>query len=227
MNDGWRLISPPENWRNPIPIAEQMLSVLEETGRRLGLVTNRNDEQKKLYLGQPRLPSPVPASATGPRVTYPSGRWFSVVVPSEAEAARYGVTGSYAAARLIQAPADAKLSDHFVAGEFAPDDPTYRFLRVSPALLRKLEQLRAALANRPVHITSGYRPPAYNQMVGGAPQSAHIDGVAADLYCPGVSTYELYVAADHIIAADGGVGYYPTQEFVHVDVRDSLARWIG
>ena len=158
MANGWRLISPPENWRNPIDIEFQMLSVLEEAGRRLGLVVRRDELHKKLYLGQPRHIVPAPESISGSVVVYPSGQAFPAVVPSEAEAARYGVTENYHEARLIQAPPDASLSEHFVAGEFFCHDPSYRFVRISPELVRKLEQLRRRLGDRPIHITSAYRP---------------------------------------------------------------------
>lgn len=230
MSDGWRLISPPENWRNPIHIDEPTLSVLEEAGRRLGLRFRRDEQQKKFYFGHPNAKDAVPAApeTAGPRVTYPSGRSFAVVTPSEAEAARYGVTGIYAAARLIQAAGDEPLSDHFRAAEFFCHDPSYRFLRVSPELVRKLEELRAASGGHALTVHSAFRPPEYNQMIGGAPGSAHIDGLAADVSASGgVSTYELYRAADRIIGNAGGVGYYPALQFVHVDVRGEPARWTG
>lgn len=226
MSDGWRLISPPENWRNPINIDEQTLSVLEEAGRRLGLRFRRDDQQKKFYFGHPKTDlSPAPVKP-GPRVSYPSGRSFAIVVPSEAEAARYGVTGIYAAARLIQVAPEDSLSEHFRAGEFFCHDPGYRFLRISPELVRKLEQLRAEIGGHALTVHSAFRPPAYNQMIGGASSSAHIDGLAADVSASGgVSTYQLYRAADRIIADAGGVGYYPALQFVHIDVRGEPARW--
>lgn len=46
-----------------------------------------------------------------------------------------------------------------------------------------LEQVRALLGF-PLHIDSGYRCPALNAAVGGAKQSAHMDGFAADFICP-------------------------------------------
>jgi hypothetical protein len=47
-----------------------------------------------------------------------------------------------------------------------------------------LEQVRAALGGRPIHVSSGYRCAALNQAVGGAAKSAHMDGLAADILCP-------------------------------------------
>ena len=240
--DDWRLITPPDNWRDPVVVSPLSLMVLEEVAERLGLVFVRVEDQRKVYLGLPQTQASPVAAKLGSRVEYPSGKSFAVVVPSVAEAAQYGVTDSYPAARLIQAAPDALLSTHFRAGEFAPQDsqywdlggatrlplgpPALCFLRVSSALVRKLEELRAAIG-KPIQITSGYRPPAYNRMVGGVSNSAHINGLAADIVCPGLSTEDLRDVAERIIGDAGGVGYYPSQGFVHIDVRGYAARWSG
>lgn len=46
-----------------------------------------------------------------------------------------------------------------------------------------LEKVRALLGG-PITINSGYRCPALNKAVGGAKQSAHMEGYAADFVCP-------------------------------------------
>lgn len=46
-----------------------------------------------------------------------------------------------------------------------------------------LEKIRALLG-APLHIDSGYRCPALNRAVGGVPDSAHVQGYAADFKCP-------------------------------------------
>jgi len=51
-------------------------------------------------------------------------------------------------------------------------------------LAEGLELVRAALGNNPIHVTSGYRSPRLNQMVGGAKNSMHMQGLAADILCP-------------------------------------------
>lgn len=50
-----------------------------------------------------------------------------------------------------------------------------------------LEKIRALLG-APLHIDSGYRCPALNKAVGGVPNSAHVDGYAADFVCPDYGT---------------------------------------
>jgi hypothetical protein len=50
-----------------------------------------------------------------------------------------------------------------------------------------LEKVRALLGV-PMHIDSGYRCPALNKAVGGVPNSAHVDGYAADFIAPDYGT---------------------------------------
>ncbi len=71
-----------------------------------------------------------------------------------------------------------------------------------------------------IDVVSGYRARPY-----GAPHSKHFLGRAMDIHVPGVKSK--VVAAwvwqnfRHV-----GVGYYPKQEFVHVDSRDIDVRWV-
>lgn len=48
---------------------------------------------------------------------------------------------------------------------------------------RLLRPLRIAYAG-PIAITSGYRSPEVNKLVGGVPSSQHVKGEAADCYVP-------------------------------------------
>ena len=52
------------------------------------------------------------------------------------------------------------------------------------ALAAGLELVRAALGDRPIHINSGYRCATLNTKIGGAKNSRHMDGLAADILCP-------------------------------------------
>jgi hypothetical protein len=49
-----------------------------------------------------------------------------------------------------------------------------------------LERVRA-LAGRPITVSSGYRCPPLNSWVGGASNSAHRTGLAADVTCSGIT----------------------------------------
>jgi len=89
--------------------------------------------------------------------------------------------------------------------------------------LLKLEELRRAIGNRPIIINSGYRCPTHNKKVGGAKNSQHLYGKAADIRVNGMNPRTLEKYADTVFA-NGGVGM-GGQNFVHVDTRGHRARW--
>jgi uncharacterized protein YcbK (DUF882 family) len=71
-----------------------------------------------------------------------------------------------------------------------------------------------------VDIVSGYRARPY-----GAPHSKHFLGRAMDIRVPGVQAKQ--VAAWVWQNFRGvGVGYYPKQQFVHIDTREQDIRWV-
>lgn len=222
---GWLLIAPAEDWQHPFPLEEASLGLLIEVGQRLGLRVTRDDSRRKLYLGLPTavtVPENIPDG-----VRYPSGKSIPKARLFEVEAARYGTTGVYAAAPLLAAQGEDLLSEHFKAFEFMCHDASYRYVRVAVDLVEALERIRAELGGRPIHVNSGYRPAAYNRLIGGEVNSTHIDGLAADIEVAGVPTARLYEVCDPIIGDRGGVGYYPDSGFCHVDVRGHYARWVG
>ena len=60
-----------------------------------------------------------------------------------------------------------------------------------------LEPLRTKLNEKygkqmPIIVTSGYRSPKLNAAIGGAKNSQHIEGRAADIHVPGMTIEELY-----------------------------------
>lgn len=52
------------------------------------------------------------------------------------------------------------------------------------ALAQGLEKVREVLGGLPIHVNSGYRCPRLNASIGGASNSRHMQGLAADLVCP-------------------------------------------
>ena len=219
----WRLFAPAEDWKRPIEIEESLLPVLTTVAEQMGLRFGRNDEQHKVFLGLPASKSE--SSSGGEGVKYPSGLVIPKAVLSVAEAARYGITGEYKAAPLLAAKTTDRLSDHFTAAEFMCHDRSYHCLRVSPELVRRLEEIRTELGGVAIHITSGYRPPEYNHSVQGEPNSTHIDGLAADIWAEGIDLDSLRRVCERVIGKEGGLGYYPHLGFCHVDVRGYEARW--
>jgi hypothetical protein len=57
-------------------------------------------------------------------------------------------------------------------------------------LAAALEQIRAAVG-RPITVNCGYRCLALNRIVGGSSTSAHMQGLAADIVCKGLSAKDL------------------------------------
>lgn len=51
-------------------------------------------------------------------------------------------------------------------------------------LVSALEQTRRVLGSVPIHISSGYRSPELNKLIGGSRHSAHMKGLAADFIAP-------------------------------------------
>lgn len=87
----------------------------------------------------------------------------------------------------------------------------------------RLERLRSYIG--PLGITSGYRCKAHNKAVGGAINSQHLYGRAADLDVPHGHQAEYVRAAARVPAFNkGGIGIYPSGA-VHVDYRPWRARW--
>jgi uncharacterized protein YcbK (DUF882 family) len=99
---------------------------------------------------------------------------------------------------------------------------------IDPKLLDLLHSLNASTASRrPFEIISGYRSPKTNAMLrshsgGVASGSLHMQGQAIDIRVHDVSLSALRDAA--LDLRRGGVGYYPSSNFVHVDTG-RVRRW--
>jgi uncharacterized protein YcbK (DUF882 family) len=93
---------------------------------------------------------------------------------------------------------------------------------IDPKLLDLLCDMRLRLdTTEPFQIISGYRSPATNAMLhsksdGVATRSLHMDGKAVDIRVPKRSLSLVRKTA--LAMKAGGVGYYPSSDFVHVDV---------
>lgn len=93
-------------------------------------------------------------------------------------------------------------------------------------LARNLQVLRDKL-NKPITIVSGYRSLLHNNKVGGAKNSQHLTGKAADIKVSGVDPKEVYNLLEILIEKgeikQGGLGLY--KSWVHYDIRGTKARW--
>jgi zinc D-Ala-D-Ala carboxypeptidase len=90
---------------------------------------------------------------------------------------------------------------------------------VRPRLVELLEKIRAQQGVA-VHIVSGYRCPIHNAQVGGAHDSQHVYGAAADIRLPKLTGKEAHALGAVGVGTKNGMA-------VHVDVRDGApASWV-
>ena len=108
------------------------------------------------------------------------------------------------------------------------DHRTGEVYDMDQGLLDLLYLLQARVENtRSFQIISGYRSPKTNAMLsskskGVAKRSYHMQGKAIDIRLNGCDLKQLHKAALSLKA--GGVGYYPSSDFIHVDVG-RVRRW--
>jgi uncharacterized protein YcbK (DUF882 family) len=93
---------------------------------------------------------------------------------------------------------------------------------IDPQLFELLHRIKVGLgAHQSYEVISGYRNPRTNLTLrttrggGVASHSLHMEGKAIDVRLPGVPLADLRDAALQLRA--GGVGFYPHEQFVHID----------
>lgn len=86
--------------------------------------------------------------------------------------------------------------------------------------VRRLDQLRD-ICGFPFVIVSGYRCPTHNAAVGGAVNSQHMLGLAADIAATSSQAYMILSGAFSLGFRGIGVGMAPGKsQFVHLDLRE-------
>jgi uncharacterized protein YcbK (DUF882 family) len=92
-------------------------------------------------------------------------------------------------------------------------------------LAENLQVLRDEVGR--LDLTNAYRCKEHNADVGGAVNSQHLKGKAADIKSSTIKPHDMAIAVDDLMKNEkikmGGVGIYNT--FTHVDIRGSRARW--
>jgi uncharacterized protein YcbK (DUF882 family) len=100
---------------------------------------------------------------------------------------------------------------------------------IDPMLLDALFELQLRIGHdKPYQIISAYRSPKTNESMrtkhAAAEHSQHLKGKAVDIRVSGIATKKL---RDEALAMNrGGVGYYPSAGFIHVDTG-RLRTWNG
>lgn len=129
------------------------------------------------------------------------------------------------------APFTARITPHIAVGEFALQQEARRFdeqhqVNTAAELAAFLERVRAQFGSKPLIITSGYRPPAINTLVGGAKQSEHLyskaNEGAVDFYIVGADMMAVQAWCDKNWPYSLG---YAAPQFIHLGRRaDGLRR---
>ncbi|MCM2578968.1 D-Ala-D-Ala carboxypeptidase family metallohydrolase [Streptomyces meridianus] len=139
-----------------------------------------------------------------------------------------GVAGPQTFQKLYELQDDDCTPAHFSYAELNTCNSTWGGGAVSAATAKsnalrtmwKLEAMRHALGDEPLRITSGFRSQACNSAVGGASNSRHLYGDAADI---GAGPHSLCTLAkqarNHGFGGIFGPGYPGHDDHVHVDGR--------
>jgi uncharacterized protein YcbK (DUF882 family) len=177
----------------------------------------------------PQAPPPTVVKPVAPVSTAPVGASAGAVVEP-----RW--------VKLRNVHTDEKLEAvYWEKGEYVPDAVAalnkvlrdYRNDEVHPMdtrLYDLLGQIQARTGSKDAfQVISGYRSPATNRLLAErsgevAKRSLHMDGKAMDIYLEDVALEHVRAAARDL--GRGGVGYYPTSKFVHVDVGP-VRQWKG
>lgn len=133
----------------------------------------------------------------------------------------------------------------FTWGEVESGDGKREPRAYTPRVVKQgklLNQLRKVIAKHygvsfadvSINANSWYRSPAYNEKIGGARFSQHVEARATDIVVAvkGKRLHPRKVAelAEAVPAfRNGGIGWYDAEHgnFTHVDHRDGAARWIN
>jgi uncharacterized protein YcbK (DUF882 family) len=110
------------------------------------------------------------------------------------------------------------LTEHFSRKEFACQCNCGSD-RISAELVSKLEIVRL-MYGKPMKVTSGIRCDTHNQNVGGRDDSAHLDGLAADISAKGCFERDQLVGFLRTHFSRMGIA----RNFIHIDVADEAGK---
>lgn len=140
-------------------------------------------------------------------------------------------TGPVSAMFTPESPFSHKLTPHITYGEFALNQEARRFdhqhqCDTAIRLAQFMERARTQFGNKPVVITSGYRPAAINKLVNGASGSEHLYSV------PGEGAVDFFIDGGDINAVQAwcdkewpySLGYGAPRGFVHLGIRKGAPR---
>ena len=138
---------------------------------------------------------------------------------TEAYNSLFGQTKSKVVSYSLRSDGNTYLTDNFKVKEFKCNDGGATIL-IDQKLAVLLQDIRNHFG-KAVIISSAYRSAEYNKKIGGASQSYHTKGMAADIYIKGVKPIEIARYAESLGVK--GIGLYG--DFVHIDTRTTKFYW--
>lgn len=152
-----------------------------------------------------------------------SARSALAALPTDARSLAFDHTHTGESVSLVYAIGDQVLPQaQRTLNHFLRDHYSGTVGQIDPQLFGLLFALRREVgSDAPYQVISGYRCPATNDRLrrtrggGVAKRSLHMDGMAIDIRLPGVALADLRDAAQALQA--GGVGFYASDNFIHVD----------
>lgn len=122
---------------------------------------------------------------------------------------------SYVRTYYLKKDGENSVSANFKVKEFRSKDGS-NFILIDDLLIDYLQAIRSHF-NRSVNINSGYRTASHNVKIGGAKNSKHLEGKAADISIYGVSPLNVARYAQSI--GIKGIEYSSKENYVHIDTR--------
>ena len=124
---------------------------------------------------------------------------------------------------------NAKVSKYFTVREVTNGEsqriPTDNKIKQNIfTLAKELDKVREAWGS-PIIVTSWYRPSNVNRAIGGATNSQHISGRAADIKPQKGDLFKFQSWLDNGLWSSKALGYGAKKGFVHVDLRSGKIRW--
>ncbi len=122
-----------------------------------------------------------------------------------------------------------RLTKNFSLSEFDCKDGSEMPSELLPNVLELAENLQVLrdFVGVPISLNSAYRTLEYNRKIGGATNSQHLLGKAADIVVKSKTPEEVANIIKYLISegkmVQGGLKAYKT--FTHYDIRGHKARW--
>lgn len=94
-------------------------------------------------------------------------------------------------------------------------------VRIDCRVVSALEELRAQLGGKPIIVTSGFRCVGHNRAIGGAQDSDHLHGWAADIVVDGMMPDDIAKTAKHVPDIVR-ILTYSDKAHVHIGIQERI-----